>query len=73
MDIMDFALCHIKTVRDGERDDMDHSNHVCVIFDQKTDRYDVPDWPAAAPAFELFVACAWDSDDVTRDERWVSA
>ena len=59
----DLALFHVKTVRDGEADFTDHTQHSFVIFDGKKFYYDFTGLNVTKDQFHDFIECAWGGDD----------
>lgn len=60
------AQFHVKTVRDGEADFIDHAMHSMVRHDSKTFYYDFTGLDVTVDEFRAFVMAAWDLWDDDR-------
>lgn len=62
----DLALFHVKTVRDGEADFMDHDRHSRVRYDGRTYYYNLDGLNTTADEFAAWVCDAWSLFDEGR-------
>lgn len=59
----DISVFHVKTVRAGEHDLMNHDDHSRVHHDGSTFYFDLTGMGVSDAEFRAFVECAWDIDE----------